>query len=343
VTIDDLERALARFARIPLLSGPTPIQRLTRLEEALGPEARGVQLFVKRDDHMEIGGGGNKLRKLEYLLAAARAQDADTVITVGAIQSNHARLTAAAAARIGLACELFLTKTVPRTDGDYERSGNLVLDAIFGARVCILAGGSNALEAAHERALALAGMGRRAHVVPTGGSTSLGALGYVRCAAEIARQEQESGGRFRQVIVPNGSHGTQAGLAAGFELIGRGAGTVRGYCVLADLPTTRAATMDLTRATLALLGHPGDVAGDAIDIDGMHRGEGYGIPTAEMLATVRLLGAKEGLLVDPVYSGKALAGLLSDIRAGRYERGDRVLFVMTGGTPGLYAYRSVFE
>jgi L-cysteate sulfo-lyase len=344
MTPDDLAQALDRFARVPLVSGPTPIQRLARLEAALGAAARGVQLFVKRDDHMDVGGGGNKLRKLEYLLADAQARGADTVLTVGALQSNHARLTAAAAARIGLACELFLTRTVPRADDAYERSGNLVLDGIFGARVHALARGSNALEAAQGRARALAEAGRRAYVIPTGGSTPLGALGYVRCALEIAQHEQADGNEFRQVIVPNGSHGTQAGLAAGFELLGRGAGTVRGYGVLADLDVTHAATLALTRSTLALLGHAGD-ADDPLDLDldGSHRGEAYGVPTDEMIAAVRLMGAREGLLIDPVYSGKAFAGLLSDIRAGRYEPGDRVLFVMTGGTPGLYAYHGIFE
>ncbi|MGF6528084.1 D-cysteine desulfhydrase family protein [Variovorax sp. PvP013] len=339
----DLDQALARFARVSLITSPTPIQRLTRLEAALGAEAYGVQLFAKRDDHMELGGGGNKLRKLEYLLAAAQAQGADTVVTVGALQSNHARLTAAAAARIGLACEVFLTKTVQRTDDEYERSGNLVLDAIFGARVRTLVHGSNALQAAHEHAHALAGLGRRAYVIPMGGSTPLGCLGYVRCALEIEQQEQQSGWRFRQIVVPNGSFGTQAGLAAGFELLKRGIGSVRGYSVLADPGATRTATLELARSTLALLGHSGDVNDDALDLDSTHRGEGYGIPTPEMISAVKLLGANEGLLVDPVYSGKALAGLISDVQARRYERGDKVLFVMTGGTPGLYAYRSIFE
>ena len=342
MTPHELARALARFARVPLVAGPTPIRRLKRLEAALGADALGVALFVKRDDHMELGGGGNKLRKLEYLLGAARAQRADTVLTLGALQSNHARLTAAAAARIGLACELFLARTVRRTDADYEHSGNLVLDAVFGARVVTLEPGSDALEAANARAEVLAGLGRRACVIPTGGSTPLGALGYVRCALEIAGQERRSGWRFRQVVVPNGSAGTQSGLAAGFELLGRGAATVRGHSVLADLAPTRAATLELTRSTLALLGHPGDLDDDAIDLDGTHRGAGYGIPTDGMLAALRLLGATEGLLVDPVYSGKALAGLISDLAAGRYARGDKVLFVMTGGTPGLYAYRSLF-
>jgi D-cysteine desulfhydrase len=313
------------------------------LETALGAESHGVQLFVKRDDHMEVGGGGNQLRKLEYLLAAAQAQGADTVITVGALQSNHARLTAAAAARIGLACELFLVKTVQRNDVDYERSGNLVLNTIFGAQVRTLAHGSNASEAAHERAHALAGLGHRAYVIPTGGSTSMGSLGYIRCALEIAHQEQQSGYQFRKIVVPNGSAGTQAGLASGFELLGRGTHTVRGYSVLADLNQTQAATLELTRSTLALLGYHHGIGDDALDLDGSHRGDGYGIPTDKMISAVKLMGATEGLLVDPVYSGKALAGLIADIKARRYEQGDKVLFVMTGGTPGLYAYRGIFN
>jgi L-cysteate sulfo-lyase len=189
----------------------------------------------------------------------------------------------------------------------------------------------------------LAGIGPQAYVIPTGGSTSLGSLGYVRCALEIAQQEQQFGWQFQEVIVPNGSAGTQAGLAAGFELLGRGDDTVQGYCVLADLTLAQAATLKLTRSTLAFLSHSDDLDDDALNLDGAHLGDGYGIPTVEMISAAKLLGTNEGLLVDPVYSGKALAGLISDIKAGRYERGDKVLFVMTGGTPGLYAYRGIFE
>lgn len=338
-----LDKALSAFPRADLLQGPTPIQRASRLEQQLGLHEQQVQLYIKRDDHMLIGGGGNKLRKLEFHLGAALQDGIDTIITVGGIQSNHARLTAAVCARQGIDCELILSRAVPRHDADYELNGNRLLDHLFGARVQVLARGEDPLAQADIRAEQLRAAGRKPLVIPTGGSTPAGCLGYARCAAEILAQETQLGVRFSQVMVPNGSAGTHAGLAAGFELLGRGATTVRSWSVLADRETAAARTLQLTRQTLALLGSSAALRTDAIDIDGSQLGEGYGLPTPAMLEAVRLLARCEGLLVDPVYSGKALAGLMSDLRQGRYQAGDKLLFVMTGGTPGLYAYRDIFS
>ena len=340
---EKLENALRAFARVPLLNGPTTIQRLTRIEEVLGAERHGVNLFVKRDDEASLGGGGNKLRKLEFHLGAAKVAAVDTVLTVGGLQSNHARLTAAACARLGLTCELFLSRSVPRNDDNYERSGNVLLDNIFGANTHIVPSGESALEAAEKRAEQLRALGRQVLVIPTGGSTPLGCLGYASCALEISHQEAQLDKPFRQIIVSNGSSGTHAGLAAGFKMLGRGARSVRSFSVLADRDAAADTTLRLTRETLQLLGHPNLPVLDEIDVDGAYRGDGYGIPTDEMISAVRLMAAHEGLLIDPVYSGKAFAGLLADVRHGRYAPGDNLLFVMTGGTPGLYAYRDVFE
>jgi D-cysteine desulfhydrase len=338
-----LADALHSFPRLPLLEGPTPIQRLERVERALGAAGHGVRIFAKRDDHMALGGGGNKLRKLEFHLGAALADKADTLLTVGGIQSNHARLSAAAAARNGLACELFLANVVPRVDDEYLRNGNVVLDGLFGARLHVLPDDASPLDAATKRAEELRAEGRKAHVIPSGGSTAIGSLGYARCALEIAAQEAELGETFRQVVVANGSSGTHAGLAAGFAMLGRGAALVRSHSVLYAYEPTLETTLRLTREALALLGHSELPQSGDMDIDPEQRGVGYGVPTDEMIAAVRLLAHQEGLLVDPVYSGKAFAGLLADIRGGRYSAGDSVLFVMTGGVPGLFAYRSVFE
>ena len=170
----------------------------------------------------------------------------------------------------------------------------------------------------------------------------MGSLGYARCAAEITRQETELDVQFTQVMIANGSAGTHAGLAAGFELLGRGAATVRSWSVLTDRDTAAARTLQLTRQTLALLGSSAALRTEAIDIDASQLGDGYGLPTPAMLEAVQLMARCEGLLLDPVYSGKAFAGLLDDLRQGRYRSGDSVLFVMTGGTPGLYAYRDTF-
>ncbi|RON17145.1 D-cysteine desulfhydrase [Pseudomonas brassicacearum] len=338
-----LDTSLSSFARADLLQGPTPIQRAERLEQLLGLKAQGIGLFLKRDDHMLIGGGGNKLRKLEFHLGAALAAGVDTIITIGGLQSNHARLTAAVCARLGIACELILTRSVPKTEVDYELNGNVLLDQLFGAALRVLAGGSDSLAEAEKRAEQLRLEGHKVLVIPTGGSTPLGSLGYARCAAEIAQQESELGITFNQVVVPNGSAGTHAGLAAGFELLERGTSLVKSYSVLSDRESSAARTRQLTQDVLGLLGSSTVVQASEIVIDGSQLGDGYGLPTQAMQEAVRLMARAEGLLIDPVYSGKAFAGLVADLRDGRFRRGNNVLFVMTGGTPGLYAYREAFQ
>ncbi|MEZ1314914.1 D-cysteine desulfhydrase family protein [Pseudomonas fluorescens] len=338
-----LDKPLNAFARVDLLQGSTPIQRAERLERLLGLDQQGIGLFLKRDDHMSLGGGGNKLRKLEFHLGAAQQAGVDTIITVGGVQSNHARLTAAACARLGMACELILTRSVPKTDVDYEFNGNVLLDQLFGAELQVRNAGSDALALAETRVAQLRDAGRQAKVIPMGGSTPLGSLGYARCAAEIVRQESELGATFNQVVVPNGSAGTHAGLAAGFQLLGRGTSIVKSYSVLSDRESSATRTLNLTRDTLALLDNHGDLATNDIVIDGSQLGDGYGLPTDAMQDAVRLMARAEGLLIDPVYSGKAFAGLLADLRQGHFRRDDNVLFVMTGGTPGLYAYRDTFQ
>jgi D-cysteine desulfhydrase len=327
---------LSRFARLKLLDGPTPIQELTRLNAGLG----GVRVFVKRDDFIGIGGGGNKLRKLEFLLGDARAQSADTVITVGARQSNHARLTAAAAARFGFACELVLPRVVARNDDDYLFNGNVLLDGLFGARVHDLAGDADVPGFVTERIAALAREGRKAYFAPVGGSNAIGCLGYTACALEIEEQSAALGVNFTNVLVANGSSGTHAGLAAGFAMTPKGAAFARSYAVYYPADKTRAITLSIARDVLALVGPGRELAEDDIPVNGNHRGDGYGIPTPGMVDAVRLMARKEGLLLDPVYSGKAFAGLLHDIGRGAYKPGECVLFLMTGGVPGLFAYRS---
>ena len=333
---------LTRFPRAALTDGPTPIRSLDRLSTHLGSELNGVRLFVKRDDVGPVGGGGNKLRKLEFLLGQALAEGADTVITVGALQSNHARLTAAAAARLGLACELFLTRSVPREDADYTGNGNRLLHELFGARVHLLPGEVDSLKEAEARAEVLRAEGRRVCVFPSGGSSPLGCLGYAACAAEIAEQAAMLALDFARIVVPNGSAGTHAGLAAGFFAMGHDPRRVLSYTVLAPQAEAEAATLARARGTAALIDPGLTLTDDAICIDGAHRGPGYGIPTEGMREAVRLMARTEGLLLDPVYSGKAFAGLLHDVRAGAYPAGAAVLFVMTGGVPGLFAYRGEF-
>jgi D-cysteine desulfhydrase len=335
--------ALERFDRITLLDGVTPIQRLYRLEHALGNKAAGVCLFVKRDDFMGIGGGGNKLRKLEFLIGEALARQCDTFITTGGIQSNHARLSAAAAARSGLSCELVLTRVVPRDDEEYCRNGNVLLDGLFDATVHELPGDADALAFAEERAAKLLEDGRRPYVVGSGGSSPIGCLGYVACAQEIVAQEEAAASGFARIVVANGSSGTHAGLAAGLAALGMDPGRIQSYAVLAPADVTRRKTHDLARATLALLSEERLIDMESIDVVGDQLGEGYGLPTEAMFEAVRLMARTEGLILDPVYGGKAFAGLLAAVRNGVYRAGDAILFVMTGGAPSLFAYRRAFE
>lgn len=336
--VEKMNIKLGDFPRFQLLDGPTPIQRLARLEQMLGAAAGGARLWVKRDDFMSVGGGGNKLRKLEFLIGAAIAQGCDTFITTGGLQSNHARQSAAAAARAGLACELMLSDVVPRHDAAYRTNGNLLLDDLFGATVHRLPGDANALAAAQARAEEIGRRGGKAYVVGSGGSSPLGCLGYAVCAAEILDHEQAVGRRFEAIVVPNGSSGTHAGLAAGLTAAGDDPCRILSFTVLAPLDKAIEDTRRLASHALHLIAPERSLPDDAIDVDGTQRGEAYGLPTEAMVDALRTMARSEGLLLDPVYSGKAFAGVLDRMRKGVWRDRD-ILFVMTGGVPGLFAYR----
>jgi L-cysteate sulfo-lyase len=329
-----------RFSHQRLFDSPTPIQRLNGLERDLETK---VRLYVKRDDLMGLGGGGNKLRKLEFLLGDAISQGSDTFITVGGLQSNHCRLSAAAAAHIGMTCELVLTQVVPRSDEAYRRNGNMLLDEIFGAKIHLLSGTESAVDFATDRVKVLKSEGRRPYLVGSGGSSPVGCLGYADCAVELMKQQQEIEGGFTQIIVPNGSSGTHAGLAAGFALLGMNPAMISSYSVLNPAKEAQLSTHELARATLALLDPTKSIDPDAIHVRGDQLGDGYGLPTSAMLNAVRTMGRTEGLLLDPVYSGKAFAGVLAAVRRGAYRPGEAILFLMTGGVPGLFAYQPAFE
>ncbi|WP_419710246.1 D-cysteine desulfhydrase family protein [Pseudomonas sp. NFX224] len=338
--LNHLDAALAAYPRVALLEGPTPIQKLSRLSRL--PELNGCNLYVKRDDLTGLGGGGNKLRKLEFLLGEALAEGADTLVTWGGFQSNHARLTAAVAARQGLACELILTPSAVRTDGDFCHNGNVLLDGLFGAKVHRLPRGVMPDTYAAQLVEKLKSLGKKPFVMPLGGSSPRGSLGYAACAAEVLHQADALGVQFEQIIVPNGSAGTHSGLLAGVTLAGATT-QILGYSVLATEEQATTTTLEKTRQVLQLLDPSTTLADSAINVDGSQRGEAYGAPTETMLEAVRLLASREGLLTDPVYGGKAFAGLLAAVRRGDYLAGSNLLFVMTGGLPGLFAYRSAFD
>lgn len=337
-----LADALDRMPRVALIDAPTPIQPLKRIEEVMGPALNGVKLYVKRDDLMSLGGGGNKLRKLEYLMGDAAAKGCDIIIATGGIQSNFTRVVAAACARQKVACELVLAPLVPDTDDDYQRNGNTLLNDLFGATMHILGRGETAADFARRRAEELTARGRRPYLTPGGGSNSISALGYVRCALELDTQLNSNGLDDAIIVTANGSNGTHAGLLAGFRVLGRSPHQLRAFTILASAENSRSSTLAMANGTLELLG-----ASDLLEIDDVliaedQRGQGYGIVTDAMIEAVRLMASCEGLLLDPVYSGKAFAGVIGDVRAGRYPAGSSLVFLMTGGAPALYAYRSTF-
>ena len=337
-----LAQALSLLPRRDLLEGPTPIQRLHRIEDAMGLSSNGIRIYAKRDDLMSLGGGGNKLRKLEFLLGDAEMAGADTIIATGGRQSNFTRLAAAAAARLGMACELVLARMVPRGGDEYDRNGNVLLDDLFGARIHDLPAGADSTGFAQKRAEELRLAGHIAYVATLGGSSPVGSLGYAACALEIQAQSHDLDMDFAAVVVPNGSSGTQAGLVAGYRALGLDTTRVRSHSVLAPAASAISATVEMANAALTLLGFEASLRSDDVQVSGDQLGPGYGVPTPAMVEAVRLMASREGLLLDPVYGGKAFAGLLADISAGRYAAGDNILFIMTGGSPGLYAYASDF-
>jgi len=322
---------LSRFPRVSLARLPTPIESLPRLSAHLG----GPQLHVKRDDCTGLGLGGNKLRKLEFLLGEARAQGADTVLTVGAMQSNHARQTAAACARLGLDCELILRRSSHATEA-YLNGGNVLLDRLFGARMHVLATHESREDFMAARAEVLRGEGRKPYCIPVGGSCGLGNLGYVACAGEILAQAAEAKMKFEAVVVATGSGGTQGGLVAGMQL--RDGVPVIGIAVEGDRREQEVLAAGQVADTLRLLGHGGVVPAGQVTVMDDFVGPGYAKPTDAMREALRLAARFEGLVLDPVYTGKAFAGLLALARSGRFGKDQALLFVHTGGAPGLFGY-----
>ena len=328
---------LARFPRIRLGHLPTPLEPMERLSRHLG----GPRLWIKRDDCTGLSTGGNKTRKLEFLMADALAQGADTVITQGATQSNHARQTAAAAARLGLACHILLEDRTGYADPAYSASGNVLMDKLHGASVSRRPGGADMQAEMETVAEAMRAEGRRPYVIPGGGSNPIGALGYVNAAQELVTQASDMGLRIDHVVHATGSAGTQAGLVAGLVALNSGI-PVLGIGVRAPKAKQEANVLALAERTLAHLGLPALLRPEHVVANCDYVGQGYGIPTEGMVAALRLVAEQEGILLDPVYSGKGMAGLIDLIRKGRFGKEENVVFLHTGGQAGLFGYPEAF-
>ena len=329
---------LSKFPRIKLGHLNTPLEFMPRLTQLLG----GPNLYIKRDDCTGLSSGGNKTRKLEFLMAEALAGNADTVITQGATQSNHARQTAAAAARLGLKCEILLEDRTGYTDSAYTRSGNVFLDHLHGAPTRTYAAGTDMNAAMEAVAGEIRKAGGKPYVIPGGGSNSTGALGYVNCALEIVAQANELQLRVDQVVHATGSAGTQAGLVVGLEAMNSGI-EVLGIGVRAPRAQQEDNVYKLAGLTADKLGVAGGIKRESVKANCDYVGDGYGLPTPEMVEAVSLLARHEGILLDPVYSGKGMAGLIDLIRKGKYAKGQNIVFVHTGGSVALFGYTGAFD
>jgi L-cysteate sulfo-lyase len=329
---------LARFPRVRLGHLPTPLEPMENLSRELG----GATFWIKRDDCTGLASGGNKTRKLEFLMAEALAQGADTVITQGATQSNHARQTAAAACKLGLRCEVILENRTSSTQHDYRASGNVLLDRLFGARIREVPGGSDMNAALQRVASEVSAAGGKPYVIPGGGSNVTGALGYVGCALELVAQATERGLKIDRLVHATGSSGTQAGLVAGLEAMRAGI-PVLGIGVRAPKPTQEENVFTLATSVADAIGARGCVTREHVVANCDYVGGGYGMPTAGMIEAVKTFARTEGILLDPVYSGKGADGMIDLARKGFFQRGENVVFLHTGGSVGLFGYEHAFS
>ena len=328
---------LAKFPRIRCGHFPTPLERMENLTKHLD----GPKLWIKRDDCTGLSTGGNKTRKLEFLMADARAQKADTVITQGATQSNHARQTAAIAAKVGMNCHILLEDRTGYADEAYTLNGNVLLDQLHGATISKRPGSTDMQKEMELLADDLRKTGKRPYVIPGGGSNQVGALGYVNAALELLSQATEMGLRIDHLVHATGSAGTQAGLVAGLAMLNSQI-AVLGIGVRAPQDRQEASVFALAERTCAYVGVPGAVKREHVVANCDYVGQGYGIPTEGMVEALKLVARLEGILLDPVYSGKGMAGLVDLIGQGRFKKDDNIVFLHTGGAAGLFGYPNAF-
>ncbi len=328
---------LDKFPQLSLAHLPTPFEAWPKLGAELGLS----NLYAKRDDCTGFAGGGNKSRKLEFLIGEAVAQGADTLLTVGATQSNHCRQSVAAARKAGLDPHIVLVHQVPIEEPSYCNGGNVLLDHLLDATIYGVDTPGKAPEFIAQLLGEMKEAGRKVCFMPPGGSTPIGCLGYVNCAMEIKAQAEAMDVALDHVVLANSSAGTHAGLLAGFAALGLST-KVHGINVYnSDAAKTEEETQQLTNQTLELIGHSG--AEFSVDVHGDYLGDGYGIPTAGCLEALQMVAQTEAVFLDPVYTGKAMAGLIAMAKAGSFGEGESVTFLHTGGFPGLLAYSDVLE
>ncbi|RFU11713.1 D-cysteine desulfhydrase [Rhodobacteraceae bacterium W635] len=326
---------LARFPRLHLAHLPTPLEKMERLSRELDAE-----IWIKRDDCTGMSTGGNKTRKLEFLMAEAVEMGADMVMTQGATQTNHGRQTAAFAAKLGMDCHILLEDRTGYDNANYTGNGNVLLDHLHGATTETFPGGTDMVAEMEKTAEAERANGKKVYVIPGGGSNPTGALGYVNCALELLGQANDRGLVIDRVVHATGSSGTQAGLVAGMAALNAGI-PVLGIGTRAPRPKQEQMVYDLACRTAEKLGCPGVVARGDVVANTDYVGEGYGLPTDSGLDAIRMFAELEGILLDPVYSGKGAAGLIDLARKGEFD-GQQIVFLHTGGAVGLFGYDFAF-
>ncbi|NBV82639.1 D-cysteine desulfhydrase [bacterium] len=325
---------LTQFPRFNLAHLPTPLEKLTNLSKFLN-----INLYIKRDDLTGLAGGGNKVRKLEFLIGDALSKGANVILTQGAVQSNHVRQTIAAASKSGLETHVILERRVPDTDDWFELTGNVFLDHLLGVRsIQFVESGANIQLELEKTKAHLEAEGKRPYIIPGGGSNSIGALGYVNAALELTCQFNTLGIHPDYVITASGSSGTHVGLATGFHGLRSPVGLI-GISVRQPKDVQENKVYQESLLVGRLLNIP-DISKDRITVNSDYIGEGYGISTNQSKAAIVLAARKEGLFLDPTYTGKAFSGLIDLVQTGMIPAGSTVVFVHTGGDFGLFAYQT---
>ena len=333
---------LSKYPRVKLIHSPTPLEYLENLTQHLD----GPDIYIKRDDCTGLAFGGNKSRKLEFLIGDALKNKADVVITAGAVQSNHCRQTAAAATKFGMECII-----VAKPSWSKEYNGNLFLDELLGAKLVLLEednealdqGGKLSMEETIENLMAdLKTKGKNPYYIPVGGSNSIGSLGYISMTMELIAQANEMGIEIGSMVAASGSGGTQTGMILGADVEKSGIQTV-GMAISSDATVVIPKLKDLCNQTSEYYELGLSYEEKDIIFNDNYIGEGYGIPSEEMIEAVKLLARKEGIILDPVYSGKAFAGMVDLIKKGYFDKSKAVVFIHTGGTPALFVYSDSFR
>ena len=332
---------LDKFERYPLTFGPSPIEKLSRLSAHLGD----VEIYAKREDcNSGLAFGGNKLRKLEYIVPDAIASNADTLVSIGGVQSNHTRMVAAVAAKIGMKCRLVQESWVPHEDAVYDRVGNILLSRVMGADVQLVDEGFDiGIRASWEAALAdVKAKGGKPYPIPAGASVhKFGGLGYVGFAEEVREQERALGFKFDYVIVCSVTGSTQAGMVVGFAKDGRQRNVI-GIDASFTPAQTKAQILSSAQNTAALIGAP-DVVADDVILNEDYGYPVYGVPSAETLEAIRLCARLEGMITDPVYEGKSMQGMIDLVRKGFFPSGSKILYAHLGGVPAINGYSYTFR